>query len=379
MPANDKHPLVITRRRLFTGGTALAAGALLGAPLLAACGADDNQAGGSSAAGGSSPAGGATSGSAPGGSGSTSKVDFQIAWVGDNGVLGEVVAFQKGFYKDAGLDLTFRPGGPSIDPVTTTASGAVTFAQTSSSPAIMLGRSQGLPIKAFAAQLQSWPWALISTAKNPVLKPQDLIGKTVGTQSTGQILIKALLAQNKIDPDQVKVQVVGSDVTPLVTGRIDVYTGWTTNLQSYEPLGDDYHAMTLGDAGIPSYAGVYLATDEVLEKRADELQAFLVASGKGWDYARQNPDESVDLLVKQFSGLDKAPQLAASKKLMSYMFDDATAQDGWATMSKENWQSQLDLWDSLGQFEGKTPKVDDVMTLDILEATKSDRPKVGKA
>ena len=386
MTANNKTPFIITRRRFFAGGAAVVGGAALGVPLLAGCGSGGTPArsgGGTTTSAASAPstsAAGSTAGPASSaGSGAASKVDYQIAWVGDNGALGDVVAFQKGWYKDAGLDLTFRPGGPSIDPITTAASGAVTFAQTSSSPAIMLGRSQGLPIKAFAAGLQSWPWAMLSLPKNPVRKPADLIGKTVGTQSTGQILVQAVLAKNNIDPSKVKVQVVGSDVTPLVTGRIDVFTGWTTNLQAYEPLGPDYLTMTIADAGIKSYANLYIASDNVLEHRADDLKAFLEATAKGWDYARQNPDEAVDLLMKQFTGLQKDAQVAAGKKLMTYMFNDTTAQQGWGIMNVENWQSQLDLWAQLKQFKGATPKVADVMTLDILNATAAQRPKVGSA
>lgn len=374
--SSTKPPLVISRRSFLSGSSALLGGAMLGLPLLtAACGSDSGNAATSTPTS-SAPT---TASSGGNGGGALSKVDYQVAWVGDNGVLGDVLAFQKGWYKEAGLDITFRPGGPSVDPVTTAASGVVTFSQTSSSPAVMLSRSQGVPIKAFAAGLQSWPWAVISKEDNPILKPEDLIGKTIGTQSTGQILVAAMLKQNNIDPSEVDVQVVGSEVTPLVTGRIDGFTGWTTNLQSYAPLEGKYHAFTLGDAGIPSYANLYITTDDVIEKRADDLAAFLAVTGRGWEYAYANPDEATDLLLKQFDGLEKDPQLAGGTKLMTYMFDENTAANGWGTMTKEKWQGQLDLWDSLDQFEGTVPTVDDVMTTAILDATASDRPKVGKA
>lgn len=46
-------------------------------------------------------------------------------------------------------------------------------------------------------------------------------------------------------------------------------------------------------------------------------------------------------------------------------------------MTKENWQSQIDTYDSLGQFKSGAPKLEDVMTLDILNATADTRPKLG--
>ena len=60
-----------------------------------------------------------------------------------------------------------------------------------------------------------------------------------------------------------------------------------------------------------------------------------------------------------------------------YSFNAVTAKSGWGTMNRENWQAQIDAYAALGQFDGDPPKVDDMMTLSILEATAADRPKSG--
>jgi NitT/TauT family transport system substrate-binding protein len=350
-------------RRRFLGGSALMAGGVaFGGAVLSACASNAS----SSASGGG------------GGGGGLTKLNYQIAWVGDNGVLGEVVALEKGYYKDAGLDINFVPGGPSVDPVTMVAGGSSQVGQTSSSPAIMLARSQGEPVKAFATGLQEHPYAYISLPKNPVHKPQDLVGKTVGIQATGQILLNALLAKNNIDPNSVKVQVLGSDFTPLATGRVDVMTGWVTNLQALSIL-PQYEAMRLWDAGIHLYANLYLATDSTLQQNAKAVQSFAAATAKGWDYARQNPEDAAAMLVKKYPSLDKNAQLAAGKKLMTFMFTSTTAQNGWGSMDPNVWQEQLDTWKQLGQFKGTTPKNTDVMTLDVLKATADQRPKAESA
>ena len=46
-------------------------------------------------------------------------------------------------------------------------------------------------------------------------------------------------------------------------------------------------------------------------------------------------------------------------------------------MNPANWQAQIDSYAELEQFQGPTPTVDDVMTLDILSATEAVRKEVG--
>jgi NitT/TauT family transport system substrate-binding protein len=63
--------------------------------------------------------------------------------------------------------------------------------------------------------------------------------------------------------------------------------------------------------------------------------------------------------------------------MLDYAFDARTAQNGWGTMDEAVWQDQIDLYAQLGQFTKRTPKLDDVMTMDVLKATADVRPKIG--
>ena len=68
----------------------------------------------------------------------------------------------------------------------------------------MLAVSEGLPIKCIAVGLQQHPYTFFSLKKKPMRTPQDMIGKRIGIQSTGMVLLKALLAKNKIAESQVR-------------------------------------------------------------------------------------------------------------------------------------------------------------------------------
>jgi len=304
-------------------------------------------------------------------------VNMQLGWLLSGNQLGEACAKQLGFYDQEGIALAFQPGGPSIDGVAIVASGKFEVGQVSSSPSLMLAVSQGIPIKCFAVGAQQHPYTFFSLKKNPIREPKDLIGKKVGIQATGVILLKALLAKNKIDEKQVTIVTSGADMTPLMTGQVDCFTGWSTNTTALKVLGDQRVDLKLWETGVRLYALPYYATVQTLQTKADILQKFIRATAKGWEYAYNNREKAVDLLLKEFPNLKKEDELDAAPEMLKFSFNSATKAGGWGTMDPAVWQEQIDLHDELKQFSKRAPKVDEIMSLDILKATESARPKLG--
>ncbi|GKX35235.1 MAG: hypothetical protein MnENMB40S_28530 [Rhizobiaceae bacterium MnEN-MB40S] len=305
------------------------------------------------------------------------KVRMQLGWLASNGILGEIVAKTKGFYEEEGVELEVIPGGPNVDGVGGVAAGRSTLGQTSSSPSVMLARSAGIPIKAFAAGYQKHPFTYFSLEADAIREPKDMVGKTIATQPTAYILLRALLAKNGISEDDVTIVNMGSDMNQLLTGQAQAVTGWLTNASALKVLGDDRVDLMLWDTGIQLYANVYFATDDTLADDAGTLESFLRGSARGWGYAKEHPEEAVDMLVAEYPNLDKPSELAAVEGVIGFNFNDVTAKEGWGAMTKENWQEQIETYASLDQFKGDVPTVDDVMTLAILDATAETRKKVG--
>ena len=304
-------------------------------------------------------------------------VEMQLGWLGGGNQLGEVAAQQLGYYVDQGLDLKIVPGGPNNDGVAGVASGRSAVGQVSSSPSLMLAASQDLPIRCFAVSAQKHPYAFFSLSKNPVHTVADLRGKKVGIQATGLVLLRALLAKNAMDLKDVQVVTIGSDMMPIMTGQVDVITGWLTNTTALKVLGPDRVTLRLWDAGVHLYADPYYATPETIQTKGDVLARYLRASARGWAFAYANRDRAVELLVKQYPNLVAADERAAADVMLDYAFDEHTRQGGYGTMDPDVWQDQIDLYASLGQFTKRTPKRDEVMTLDILKATADARPRIG--
>ncbi|MGG5821866.1 ABC transporter substrate-binding protein [Falsiroseomonas sp. HW251] len=303
-------------------------------------------------------------------------VNLQLGWLLSGNQIGEVCAKQLGYYDQEGLELRFQAGGPSIDGVAVVASGRFEVGQVSSSPSLMLASSQDLPIRCFAAGAQVHPFSYISRSSKPVREPRDLIGKKVGTQSTAVILLRAMLAKHSIPENQVQVVPMGADMSPLMTGQVDVVTGWLTNTSAMKVIPDPV-IMRLWDTGVRLYALPYYATAQTIERRADVLAKFLRASGRGWAYAHANRDAATDMLVKEFTNLNRAEEREALDVMLEYAFSSRTLAEGWGTMDPQVWREQIELYAQLGQFARRTPRLEEVMTMEILRMTGDMRPKIG--
>ena len=139
-------------------------------------------------------------------------------------------------------------------------------------------------------------------------------------------------------------------------------------------------AMRLWDTGVKLYALPYYATANTIKtqgRRAGQVPAS--ASAKGWEFAYQpaNRDKAVELLVKEFPNLNAEDEREALDAMLRFAFSPRTRAEGWGTMDPAVWQEQISLYAELGQFSKRVPKLEEVMTLDILKMTADSRPKIG--
>ncbi len=338
----------VSRRDLFTGGAALALGV----------------------------AGGQLPGLVPPAraQGLTSLAE-QLGWLANAQMAGDFVSIAKGYFKEAGIDLKIQPGGPNIDAVQIVAGGGVPFGNVSSVAVLVNARSRGLPVKAFGAVLQKHPFAFIFMTKSGIHTPRDFVGKTIGIQATARPLLEAVLAKYEIPRDKVKVLFVGGDTSPLVTGQVDVITGWIIDAPQIEAVrqAGNFSYFPLWDLGIRLYAYTYFTTDRVFSERKDVLVRFLTASARGWVYAAQHPDEAVDIVLSHTTGLSRPLELQTWKNEIPYMSSSLTRQRGWGSMDPQVWTAISDTYYSLKQIPRPVPAAE-VMTNEIVEAAKT--PKV---
>ena len=149
-----------------------------------------------------------------------------------------------------------------------------------------------------------------------------MIGKRIGIHATGMVLLKAMLARHQIPENQVSIVPIGSDMMPLLSGRVDAVAGWQTNVSALKALGAERVDMSLWDSGVRLYALPYYAHTDTLRDHPDLLQRFLRATASGWHHANRNRDQAVELLVKEFPNQNQAD--GASRSTYSWSTSSTT-------------------------------------------------------
>jgi NitT/TauT family transport system substrate-binding protein len=259
------------------------------------------------------------------------------------------VARDKGFYRDAGLDVQILTGRGSSFAALTVGSGKEEFG-IADSAAVVTTRAQGVPIVALSNLQQDNGVALFATEASGISGPAGLKGRNVGvfTGSTTTIFLQALLKKNGLSMDDIKPVTVrsGTDLPLVLSGRIDaevsVYNNELVAWRIEHPELKLRH-WTMASLGFdtPGYAVV---TNESLFKQKPRIaKAFNEATAKGIDYAVKNPAEAVTIITKAVPELKTEIETAKWQATIPTTRSPVTEKDGPGALDRRKWEALNDL------------------------------------
>ncbi len=250
------------------------------------------------------------------------KVSLRLPWLLNVQSAGYVMAREKGFYADAGLDVDIMPGGPNLNSTALVASGANTFG-TNDVGQILLGDANGMDLVMVAACFQKHPAGVVSLEKSDIRKPADLVGKTLAYNEGGPwSLTKAMLAKAGVPLEKIKLVVSPSDQL-LVNGSVDAKTGFVINeAVALDLQGHKTSTLLPSDFGISTYAEVIFAARRTVEGNPDLVKRFVAATQKGYDYAYAHKDEAVKTVVGLNNQLDPVQQAKQMELQESFVYTD---------------------------------------------------------
>jgi NitT/TauT family transport system substrate-binding protein len=287
-------------------------------------------------------------------------VSLRLDWLYQGPNAGFMAAKEKGYYSEAGLDVTIGPG-----------KGSGSTAQLIATKADMIGFSdgyvvgnsvaKGMNIKMVASIYRRNPTAVVVLEGSAVKTPKDLEGKTVAIP-TGAAQYQQWPAFVKgCGLDGSKITVVNVDPagspTALALGKVDAIAGFA---QGYVPSvevrgGKKARVLWYADCGVTAVSNGIIVHNDLLKENPALVRAFVAASLKGFLWARKNADEAA-AIVRKFS---ETVNPAIARVEMAWSWNTWVTPNtrgkplGW--MSDKDWEDTVRI---LREYGGVTTPLD---------------------
>lgn len=282
------------------------------------------------------------------------------------------LADQRGYYRDAGLEVTFQN---KIDPdlIRLTGQGAVDISLadgTSLIPAV----SQGIPVRYIATIYADFPNVVFAKAETGVTAPADLAGRKIGIPGrfgSSWIMLQALLASADLTPEDVTIveypdfgQLAGVE-----QGAVDAATGFVNNEPVRLALGGSKPTILRVDDIVPLPGNGLITGTGTLEARRDAVAAFVAATLRAMDEIVADPEVGLEAAITAVPELadDREAQLAVLEATIDAWQDEATEADGLGAIVLDDWAASIDYLATLpGDLVPNPVTVDDLVTTEVL-------------
>ena len=286
------------------------------------------------------------------------KVTLALGFVANVQFAPFYVALDRGYYADAGFDVTVQQG-PNPDLLAQLGAGSIDFAVTSGD-SLVPAQAAGIPVRYVMAQFQKYPVGATAIAGKgaPLVKPEDLKGRRVGvSQLNGSTYfgLLALLQAGGLTLDDIQLVTIGfAELEALTQDRIDVAMTYLVN----EPVQAREMGYTMEELAVSDFVNMVstglVTSDAMIEQHPDVVQRFVEATLKGLKDSLDNPDAAFEASMKrmpEITGDTVRIQRAVLEQAQKWQQPPAGHPLGWT--DPEAWKNTQDLLVSVGIV--KTP------------------------
>jgi len=234
-----------------------------------------------------------------------------LDWIPDGSYAAFYAGVSKGFYKDAGINLTIDRGFGSSDTVTKIAAGVAQFG-IADIAAVMAGRVRAkTPVKAIASIYTRPPHSIFVLADSPIKTFKDLEGRSLAGAPGSAVRVFLPLVMARSGVDLAKVNLVNSEPATmgplLVSGRADAVTGFLTNRPRFETmaaqLGKGVRVLQFAES-LQIYGNALIASESTIASSPDLAKRFVAATIKSLNWTRDNPGEAIKAMMAMVPGLN---------------------------------------------------------------------------
>ena len=232
-------------------------------------------------------------------------VTLRLSWFVTGYTSPFFLGIEKGWYKEAGLDLTVQESQGTNIAVQQVASGSTTFGFVAAQSAVRV-IAQNAPIKIVETIATTNGYCVLVKADSGINSPKDLVGKRYGSTavSTPGRMLSAYLKANDVPPDSVqRISVDSSNLyAGFIGGQFDAMAGISFDeLPRFEARGVKVRCLDYADAGLKMIGLAMITSLSTIQNRPDVVRKFVAVTLKAYEYAFEHPEESAEA-AKELGG-----------------------------------------------------------------------------
>jgi NitT/TauT family transport system substrate-binding protein len=232
------------------------------------------------------------------------------------------VAQEKGFFTEAGLDVTINPGSGTVDVLKLVAGGRAHFGVADTTGTMITQAKEKMPVIGVAAVQQRTVAAIIALEGGRIATPADLIGKKVADPPGSTVGLMFPLYAKAAGIDASKVEFVPSAPPTLpqllVSGQVDAIGQFVVGKPLIEAASSGRKAVVLpyGELLPDLYGNMLVTTKDLADRDPELVRRFRDALLKGLRYSIGHPDEAGQILRK-YQPTQNSDVAAAEMQLMT--------------------------------------------------------------
>jgi len=268
-------------------------------------------------------------------------VSFGTDWKAEAEHGGYYQAIATGLYRQHGIEVTLRQGGPQVNHAQLLAAGRLDFNLAPNSFGPLNFTAENIPVVAVAALFQKDPSVLIAHPGQANDSLAALKGKPIMIGSDTRITSWAFL-KSKFGYTDDQIRPYTFSVAPFLVDPSAVQQGYLSSEPfMIESQGVKPVVLLLADAGYSSYGSLIQTSDKLVQEKPDLVQRFVDASVEGWyGYLYGDPGPANELIKRDNPEMTDALLAYGIAKIKEYgIVDSGDAKtDGIGAMTEARWR-----------------------------------------